>query len=225
MFLATLIASAIVTADDGEAYSKVVNSVVWVVAIDRNGYYHHGTGVVVPEGILTAHHIVKDRRVSVVFPARDAAGQVIAETSFYSPRTHHVPGLVVHADPVRDLALLKVAPDTRAKAATLSIKSASPGEHVFSLGGDGKAAWRHACGNVRQVRTRPVRFVETSLPLNDGDSGGALFNARGEVVAINSSSSRELSLVNQSVNVAEIREFLKAAHETPQASRRKAVAR
>ena len=204
---------AVAHADDAEAYRKVVDSVAWVVAKDARGVAMHGTGVLIPEGILTAHHVVRGRAVSVIFPARDGLGMVIADAGQYSAGDQRRCS-VIHVDVARDLALLRPDGTPPARPATLSGRGASPGERVFTIGGDGKAAWRYAGGDVRQVRNaRPsgVRYVESSLPLNDGDSGGALFDAGGQVVAINSSSSKALSLVNQSVDVAEVRVFLKAA--------------
>lgn len=203
----------------GDAYRAAVDTVVWVVAKDSHGSYHHGTGVIVNEGILTSLHVVKGRKVSVVFPARDASGQVIGEAKHYfaDAAKHLYPCKVDYTDATRDLALLQ----TRAvlsgrKRAVLSGGTASPGEQVFSIGGNGRGAWRFSRGDVRQVRRQVdgpsagVKYVESSLPLNDGDSGGAMFDVRGYVLAIHSSSSKEMNLVNQSVAITEIRKFLKA---------------
>ena len=76
-----------------------------------------------------------------------------------------------------------------------------------------------ASGNVRQILNGDYRFkdgqsieatvLETSVPINPGDSGGPVIDSAGRLVGINSATITG-NQVHYSVDVTEIRSFILA---------------
>ncbi len=159
-----------------------------------------GSGVVIdPEGyILTNNHVVgAAEKVKVYFPDGTA-----------------YPAEVVGADTLSDLAVIKIEPDRRLKAAKLGdADSSRVGSWVMAIGYPFGAAHSATSGIVggrfdtaqrfeptvtvgvisathRQLPSdipgRPYRdLIQTDAPINPGSSGGPLVNIRAEVVGIN----------------------------------------
>lgn len=98
---------------------------------------------------------------------------------------------VIGADPRSDLAVLKVEDSADLPAVTLGDSdSARVGEWVitignpFGLGGTATAGIISARG--RDIRSGPYDdFLQIDAPINRGNSGGPVFDARGEVIGIN----------------------------------------
>lgn len=131
-----------------------------------------GSGVIVhPDGyVLTAHHVVANARRIVVVTFGDV----------------RVPGVVVSTDPEHDLALLKIeiagisaAPLGYAGAVQLDQEVVVVG---FPFGLREVSVTR---GRIAAVRTKGVqRVFQVDAAVNPGNSGGPVFNVRGEVVGV-----------------------------------------
>ncbi len=140
--------------------------------------FEFGTGLLVhPAGyILTCAHVVRDNN----------SGNV----TFHSGEVR--PLSVVARIPQRDVALLKTQPpDSAMVAAPRLDRSPAEGESVFTIaniGNDGLATVR---GNIAAIgrRTR-TDFTQTddllllAIPAVPGVSGGPVFDARGQFLAI-----------------------------------------
>ena len=94
------------------------------------------------------------------------------------------------------------------------------GERVFALAAlpeGSEGLWIMTSGEVRQVYRRShannhfARVVETQLPTNRGNSGGAVVNDRLEVVAVVEGHMQEARLVSLFIDVGEIRDYLAEA--------------
>jgi hypothetical protein len=120
---------------------------------------------------------------------------------------------VIAADPLRDLALLKV----RARdlpVLHLARRPVSAGDDVIAIGSPMGLAHSVTKGIVSSTRrTRDgVDFLQTDVSINPGNSGGPLLNARGEIVGINTFIIREseriaLTGLNFAVAVSYVREL------------------
>jgi serine protease Do len=98
---------------------------------------------------------------------------------------------LVGADPVSDIALLKVEAGTLQPVRIGDPARLRPGEWVAAIGSPYGLERSVTAGIVSAVgRTLPeesfVAFIQTDVAVNPGNSGGPLLNLRGEVVGVNS---------------------------------------
>jgi serine protease Do len=137
-----------------------------------------GAGVVLVAGgpVVTAHHVVARDRSPVELVGADGRRSAAR---------------LIHADPRQDLAILE-ALDAAWPAAPVGDSSRlRVGELVYALGHPWGQPWAVAIGIVSGLG--PLRLAgRPELPgclwsdvrLAPGNSGGPLFNARGEVVGV-----------------------------------------
>lgn len=173
-------------ADPVAIYERARPSVAKIETAVQRGFNSRegiGTGIVLDkEGhILTNHHVVAGAREIVVTLGNGARGT--AE--------------LVGSDPGNDLAVIKadIARDKLQPAALGDSDQVRVGEPVFALGnplgqdfsltsGIVSALGRRSTGtNNRVIRN----VIQTDAPVNPGNSGGPLLNARGEVIGITAS--------------------------------------
>ncbi|MEX0749458.1 MAG: trypsin-like peptidase domain-containing protein [Dehalococcoidia bacterium] len=179
---------AVVTTDFTELYQSVRDSVVRITTGDVDSSPFSvpqeglGSGVVIDaEGnILTNFHVVRGfEQVTVTF----ADGSTAA-------------GEVVGSDPGNDIAMVQVDvdPDVLSPATLGDSSAVRIGESVAALGNpfglDGSFTTGVISGTGRTLASsstgRPIRnLLQTDTAVNPGNSGGALFNLRGEVIGIN----------------------------------------
>ncbi len=131
-----------------------------------------GSGVIVHSDgyVLTAHHVVANaRRIFVV-----TAGEFRA------------PAILVSADSEHDLALLKMETVGLTEARIGYAGSVRLDQEVIAVGypfGLREVSVTH--GRVAAVRTKGVqRVFQVDAAVNPGNSGGPVFNGKGEVVGI-----------------------------------------
>jgi S1-C subfamily serine protease len=142
-----------------------------------------GTGVMIDrEGnILTNYHVIEGAQ-SLTVDLTDGT---------------QLRGQVVGTDPGNDLAVIRAAiPTDKIQPATFGdSESVRVGEPVFAIGNPFGLVFTVTSGIISgrerersALDGRPIRNVlQTDAAVNPGNSGGPLFNARGEVVGINSS--------------------------------------
>jgi len=65
----------------------------------------------------------------------------------------------------------------------------------------------------KSVDNRKMQVVETSAPINEGDSGGPILNADGQLVGITQSYRREGRLVSNGVDISEVRWFVEKVRD------------
>ena len=102
---------------------------------------------------------------------------------------------VVGKDAQTDLAVIKIEPKEDLTVATLGDSNAlEVGERVVAIGnpmgleffGSVTQGIVSAVNRTIDVNNRTMNLIQTDAAINSGNSGGALINARGEVVGINS---------------------------------------
>ncbi|MDA8048907.1 MAG: Do family serine endopeptidase [Rhodospirillales bacterium] len=136
-----------------------------------------GSGFIIsPSGlIVTNNHVIKDAKSLTVILDNGT----------------RLPARVVGADPRTDLAVLKVnAGHPLPYVKFGNSASAQPGEWViamgnpFGLGGTVTAGIVSAIG--RNIGDGPYdQFIQVDAPINEGNSGGPLFNLNGHVIGVN----------------------------------------
>ena len=138
-----------------------------------------GSGVVVSSDgyILTNHHVI------------DGADQIQVEMTDGRTLTAKVVGL----DQPSDLALLKVTATDLRPVAVGNSESVQVGDVVLAVGNPLGVGQTVTMGII-SAKGRSTRagsgayedFLQTDAPINQGNSGGALVNTKGELIGINS---------------------------------------
>lgn len=136
-----------------------------------------GSGVIVsPDGyILTNHHVI-----NLVQNIR---------VGLWDGRI--VPAQVVGSDPESDLAVLKVNLDGLPVAPIAEDDSVRVGDVVLAIGNSLGLSHTVTMGIVSATGRNDLRsliyedFIQTDAAINTGNSGGALVNARGDLIGIN----------------------------------------
>ncbi|MDP1618201.1 S1C family serine protease [Phenylobacterium sp.] len=96
-------------------------------------------------------------------------------------------GEVVRSDPRRDVALIKIAPPEGRAPLRLDLSPPQAGEDVYAVGTPLDEAFEGTItrGIVSATRlTEGLRFIQSDVTVNPGNSGGPLVNSRGQVIAI-----------------------------------------
>ena len=135
-----------------------------------SGFIINSSGIVV-----TNNHVVKDAKTVSV---------TLSDGTSY-------PAKIIGTDPKTDLAVLKINVGHPLPYVELgSSKKVEPGEWVvamgnpFGLGGTVTAGIVSALG--RNIGDGPYdRFIQIDAPINEGNSGGPLFDQHGQVIGIN----------------------------------------
>ena len=162
-----------VRSDVADVAERVKGAVVTVVT--GRGL---GSGFVVnPDGwVLTNAHVVQDQRV-----VRVKIGSSELE------------GEVGSVDETRDIALIRLRVGNLPCVTLGDSAKVREGEDVFAMGsphGLEGSLTKGVVSNAKQEINGGV-YIQTDAALNEGNSGGPLFNSQGEVVGINTAIDRE----------------------------------
>ncbi|HTZ83018.1 MAG TPA: Do family serine endopeptidase [Candidatus Acidoferrales bacterium] len=139
-----------------------------------------GSGVVIsPDGyIVTNNHVI------------DGAVDIRVTTS----NRRVMKAKLIGADPLTDLAVLKVDANNLASVPWGNSQEVRPGETVLAFGNPYGFRFTVTRGIVSAINranpdptnlNKPGEFIQTDAAINPGNSGGPLVDARGEVVGIN----------------------------------------
>jgi S1-C subfamily serine protease len=227
-----------VTLSGKDIYQRTLKSTVWVARLvevsEGRAALATGTGslIDVPQRlILTNFHVVgSEKEVRVFFPQFDKQGKLIAAKDHYMRQLREQPGLVgkvIYTDRKRDLALIKVDKLPTATAAIpMAREGVGPGDNVHSIGNPGAsdALWAYTPGAVKAVYKKAwavkdhgeihnfeAQVVETTSPVNPGDSGGPLLNGQGELVAVTQGGVSAQGTISYFIDISEVRNVLTAA--------------
>lgn len=140
-----------------------------------------GTGIIIDEDghIITNYHVIEDStQLTVTFNNGDVAAASL-----------------VGADPLKDIAVLKINPPKGIKSARLGDSSTiRPGNFAIAIGNPHQFDNTITTGVISALnRTLKSKYgyvitgvIQTDAAINPGNSGGPLLNSKGEVVGINS---------------------------------------
>jgi len=162
-----------------EIYTKAYPSVVSVEAYCGDGY-SSGSGVIMTEDgyIVTNYHIIEGASAAWVYP--------LAESTEYKAK-------LVGYSAELDLAVLKINGHGFIPAEFGSSRSLEVGDTVYALGNPLGYLYGSFSDGIVSALARNVTvagydmsLIQTTAPLNSGNSGGALLNQYGQVVGITS---------------------------------------
>lgn len=203
---------------EAQVYKHLLKSSAWVVLKGSNT----GTGWVADAEkklLVTNHHVISKSSgvVEVYFP-NYTAGELNKDPQHYLEEVSSHKGVIVFSEPKKDLAVIHVPtlPDN-VPALKIAAASASPGDRVHAVAAHATGSqgmWPYANGAVRQVTPYKVadlyegQAVETQVPINFGNSGGAVVNDLGEVVAVVMARNSQANLVSLFIDCSEVRKLL-----------------
>jgi len=144
-----------------------------------------GSGFVVhPEGyVMTNDHVIAGSNELIVVVYRQASDG-LRKDEYKKIR-------IVATSSLLDLALIKIEPEEPEEFVTVPLgdsSALSQGETVFAVGNP-MGLERTLSEGIVGVRSRLLggqTYVQITTPISPGNSGGPLFNLRGEVVGVNS---------------------------------------
>ena len=136
-----------------------------------------GSGFIINSSglIVTNNHVVKDAKTVTV---------TLSDGKSY-------PAKVLGTDPRTDLAVLKINAGHRLPYLTFgNSATVEPGEWVVAMGNpfglDGTVTAGIVSALGRDIGDGPYdRFIQVDAPINEGNSGGPLFDAQGQVIGVN----------------------------------------
>jgi serine protease Do len=138
--------------------------------------YGAGSGFIVsPDGvILTNAHVVRDA----------------SEVTVKMQDRREYRAKVLGSDPKTDVAVLKIDAKNLPVVPIGNTRNLQVGEWVLAIGSpyglDSTVTAGVVSAKGRSLPNDNVPFIQTDVAVNPGNSGGPLFNTRGEVVGINS---------------------------------------
>ncbi len=174
-FIATLATGAM--AQDGalapeQLFEKLAPSVWTVQTFDaRNQPLSLGSGVVIaPNEVVTNCHVL----------AKARRAEVLRDNVSYG-------ATLEHADPDRDLCILKVA-NLKAPAVTMAgVDTLKVGARVYAIGsprGLDQTISDGLLSGVRRTESGDFIALQVTVPISPGSSGGGLFDTHGRLVGI-----------------------------------------
>lgn len=214
---------------DSAVYERVLQSSVYIY---NGAEKTRGSGFVVDADrqlIVTNYHVVGEaKQVAIFFAAYDGDGELVTDKDVYYDNFKMLcdqkmacVAKVVGVWPEKDLALVELdGCPVDVTALPLADQGAKPGQTVHSVGSPGAsdALWVYSPGTVRQVFNIKMNYeggqrvdakvLQTTSPINPGDSGGPIVNDRGELVGVNCAGEPGARLISFAIEVDELRSFL-----------------
>ncbi len=187
-----------------QLFQQNAPAVVLIQQFDGNGKWTSlGSGFIVsPSGIVvTNNHVIKPDagavRIAVTLPARG--------DTFRDVR-------LIYTEARRDFAVLSI------KGAGLPVVKAGDsdkiqvGDQVVAIGNplDPSLALTFTVGYVEALRMKPgadYRFIQHQAPITPGNSGGPLFNMKGEVIGINTFNFKDSQNLNGAIPINYVKPY------------------
>lgn len=180
-------------------------SVVEIIA-DKGSYEAQGTGMVLPNGyVLSNAHIVFLNGNS----SADFADRILgkyADGSMYELD-------LVYADIKKDIVLLQSEND-KAKPIIFNKSEVITGERVYAIGnskGQGICIMDGIISDAKRT-IHNEDYIMISVPIAHGNSGGPLFNTKGEVVGMTTMGQKD-AIMNYAIPTSTLLSFLHTAED------------
>ena len=153
----------------------------------RQPYSAEGSGVIYSADglIITNNHVVTD-----------GYGDPVQNIEVTLATGEKLQATIVGRDPLTDLAVIRVRPNGELPVATFFDGMPEVGEYAVAIGSplgfENSVTLGIVSGLARSIEGVPgaegvalTNLIQTDAPISPGNSGGALANARGQVIGIN----------------------------------------
>ncbi len=170
-----------------------------------------GSGFIVNQSawIVTNYHVI------------EGAAQITA--SFADGMKAEVAGFLAY-DKKRDVAVLQIKTDRKARPLKLTTKVPRKGESSIAIGAPQGLSFTATEGIISAIRDGKElkefgndavgTWLQTSTPISPGSSGGPLLNMKGEVVGANSGSLPSAQNLNFAISAGDIDLVIKTAERS-----------
>ena len=177
--------------DVADVAERVKGAVVTVTADGKLG-----SGFAVnPDGwVLTNAHVVQDQtQVKVRFGEKELDGEVFSR------------------DENKDIALIKLKVGNLPCVVIGNVESARDGDDVVAIGSPRGLEATVTKGIVSKAKRDmdDRTYIQTDAALNEGNSGGPLFDSKGEVIGINTAIVREGDRIGFAIPITEAFDILR----------------
>jgi S1-C subfamily serine protease len=177
-------------ADFQKLFERTDPSVVVLYTVERQAAPNTALGEVALPGLGSGFLIDEEGHIMTAAHVVQTADLVQAQF----PDGTKIPAAIVASDPVNDVALLKLdrLPENLRHATLGDSDRVAVGEEVFVIGAPlglshtltvGHISARHPA-TTRDINGIQAETFQTDAAINQGNSGGPLFNKRGEVIGI-----------------------------------------
>ncbi len=161
-----------------------VNSIFGATSGDATG-----SGIIISEDgyILTNNHVISSESSSSFYAISEATD---IKVNIYNDKESYK-ATVVGTDAYTDLAVLKIDKTGLTPAVLGNSDESKVGEYVMAIGNPLEMDYSVTTGIIsainREVQSEGTTYlaIQTDAAINSGNSGGALVNANGEVIGIN----------------------------------------
>ena len=149
-----------------------------------------GSGIIISEDgyILTNNHIVATSSSESYYEVSEATKVTV---TLFNDETEYE-AKIVGKDEQTDLAVIKIEKSGLSKAEFADSDSIKVGEFAMAVGNPLGMQSSVTCGIISAVNRevtdsegKKFTLIQTDASINSGNSGGALVNAKGEVIGIN----------------------------------------
>lgn len=172
------------------------------------GAISSGTGFLIGNLLFTNHHVVRSEYLSELRASNPSHSLSPANLT------------LVASDSARDIAVFRVEPAIRAKTPKIRDRGAQArGAHVTIIGypavGESTVSRSVTTGVIGATHTlKDIEHYQLSAALNPGNSGGPIFDTKGNVVAIVSLKAKEQEGISFGVPGYALLELRKMARDT-----------
>ncbi|MDC0630737.1 serine protease [Candidatus Marinimicrobia bacterium] len=194
-------------------YKNNAPGVVLILRIEGDGF---GSGSIINNdgSIITNWHVIEGQeKVLVQFYNKS-----VRDINDIDPENFSVAN-VVAADPSRDLALIKLQSAKKdMKILKLGdMNDVNIAQDVFAIGHPQGLMWSFNYGAVSGIRKNfgwafrdskhKANIIQHQTPINQGNSGGPLFDENGNFIGVNSMKLQESDGLNFAVGIDEVKSF------------------
>lgn len=184
---------------------KHKDAVVFIKVYDDNGdelasgsgFNIDGSGIVV-----TNYHVVE--------------GASSIKCTFENTQTYDI-DYILNYNEVKDIAILKLKDASNLPVVTLGDSSkVEQADDIYTIGNPLELQNTISDGIVSGIRTKMgIKYIQITAAISPGSSGGALFNAYGDIIGITSMTYSGAQNLNFAVPINEVKELFSTAHIIP----------
>lgn len=182
------------TLDAEQIYKKVNDAVVQVYAYGSNSkILTQGSGVVLNDKgwIVTNYHVYNGSDKLIV----KHNDKIVEFTD------------VIGVDADKDILILKIADNTFPYVVIGNSDLLNVGQKIYAIGspeGFENTITEGIISGLRSYEAHTQNYIQISAPISHGSSGGAVVNAKGELIGISALSSKEGQNLNFAIPVNEV---------------------